>query len=247
MQDTTHSETKENEDAELKETSGKRENSMNRQGEGKSGELGSCTRCGRFGHKPEDCLKPVVGNRCSKEGHLQRVYSETMPWEYVAPFCGFAAHGQGFHIIQEDDCGDREKDMANCALITITKGEVISKQIENEFKAQAGPQSTWRWFAKKIAENVYQLRFPTAKKVEELSFFSGMQMRTVPEVFFKVEKWNSNAGAKSEIDSAWFRIFGIPLEKRSVKRVSLIGSLVGIPLEVDTINLKRWEFVRVKI
>ncbi|KAG2575744.1 hypothetical protein PVAP13_7KG373201 [Panicum virgatum] len=74
-----------------------------------------------------------------------------------------------------------------------------------------------------------------------------MQVRTVPEVFFKVEKWNSNAGAKSKIDSAWFRIFGIPMERRSVKRVSLIGSLVGIPLEVDTINLKRWEFVRVKI
>ena len=72
-------------------------------------------------------------------------------------------------------------------------------------------------------------------------------MGTVPEVLFKVERWNSNAGAKSKIDSAWFRIFGIPMEKRSVKRVSLISSLVGIPLEVDSGNLKRWDFVRVKI
>ena len=37
------------------------------------------------------------------------------------------------------------------------------------------------------------------------------------------------------------------MEKRSVKRVSLISSLVGIPLEVDSANLKRWDFVRVKI
>ena len=92
--------------------------------------------------------------------------------------------------------------MANCALITILKGSVTARQLEEEFRAQAGPQSTWRWFAKKVAENVYQIRFPTAKKVEDLSFFTGMHMRTVPEVLFKVERWNSNAGAKSEIDSA---------------------------------------------
>ena len=73
--------------------------------------------------------------------------------------------------------------MANCALIKITKGSVTARQLESEFKAQAGPN----WFAKKISENTFQMRFPTAKKVEELSFFTGMQMGTVPDVTFKVE------------------------------------------------------------
>jgi len=72
-------------------------------------------------------------------------------------------------------------------------------------------------------------------------------MRTVPEVFFKVEKWNSNAGAKAAIDSAWFRIFGLPFEKRTERKVCFVASLVGLPLEVDKVNLKKWEFVRVKI
>ena len=53
--------------------------------------------------------------------------------------------------------------MASCALITILKGTITARQLEEEFRAQAGPQSTWRWFAKKVAENVYQIRFPTAK------------------------------------------------------------------------------------
>ena len=117
------------------------------------------------------------------------------------------------------------------------------KVLESEFKAQAGPN----WFAKKISENTFQMRFPTAKKVEELSFFTGMQMGTVPDVTFKVELWNPNVGAKSKLETAWFRIFGIPLEKRNDKKVSFVASLVGLPMEIDKNNLKRWEFARAKI
>ncbi|KAG2632455.1 hypothetical protein PVAP13_2NG096246, partial [Panicum virgatum] len=170
-----------------------------------------------------------------------------MPWDCIAPFCGLAAAGQGFHVIPGNEVEDDPREMANCALITITRGIVTARQLENEFKSQAGPTSTWRWFAKKIADNKYQMRFPTAKKVEDLSFFTGMQMRTVPEVFFNVEKWNSNAGAKAAIDSAWFMIFGLPFEKRTERKVCFVASLVGLPLEVDKVNLKKWEFVRVKI
>ena len=88
-----------------------------------------------------------------------------MPWECIAPFCGFTAPGQGFHYIHSDNVDEGTKEMANCALIKITKGEVSARQLENEFKAQAGPNSTWRWFAKKISDRTFQMRFPTAKKM----------------------------------------------------------------------------------
>ena len=123
------------------------------------------------------------------------------------------------------------------------KGTVAAAQLENAFKAQAGQNSTWKWYAKKLSDNIFQMRFPTAKKVEDLSFFTRMQMGTVPDVTFKVEQWNPNAGAKSKLESAWFRIFGIPLEKRSIKKISFVPSLVGL----DTGNMKRWDFTRVKI
>jgi hypothetical protein len=83
--------------------------------------------------------------------------------------------------------------------------------------------------------------------VEELAFLNGMMMGTVPGVTFKVEPWNPNIGAKAKLQTAWFRILGIPLEKRLEKKACLVASLVGIPLEVDKVNLKRWEYVRVKI
>ena len=99
---------------------------------------------------------------------------------------------------------DTTREATNCALIRIIKGNVTARQLENEFKAQAGPQSTWRWFAKNVSENSFQMKFPTSKKVEELSFFTAMQMGTVPDITFKVEHWNSNVGAKGSLETAWF-------------------------------------------
>jgi hypothetical protein len=208
---------------------------------------GICKRCGKIGHKSEDCFRPLVCARCKKEGHVPRACSEIAPWECIAPFCGLAAPDLGFHIIQDDESGDTSKDNSNYALITIKHGEASARQVEAEFKAQAGQNSTWRWYAKKISENKFQMKFPTAKKVEELAFFSGMLMGTVPGVTFKVDPWNPHVGAKAKIEAAWFRVSGLPMEKRSEKRICYVASLVGIPLEVDKVNMKRWEYVRVKI
>ena len=91
------------------------------------------------------------------------------------------------------------------------------------------------------------MRFPTAKKVDDLSFFPGMQMATVPGASFKVEIWNPNAGAKGSLEITWFRIFGISMELGTEKKASFVASCVGLPLEVDQINVKRGDFARVKI
>jgi hypothetical protein len=53
-------------------------------------------------------------------------------------------------VILDEDYGEAQKDMATTAIISIKEGEVNARQVEGEFKAQAGPSSTWRWFAKKI-------------------------------------------------------------------------------------------------
>ena len=202
---------------------------------------GFCGRCGKIGHCSEECLKPILCGRCKQEGHMARACEEVLPWECIAPFVGLASPSQGFHVIQNEGLEETNREMANCALIIITKGLVTARQIENEFKAQSGSQSTWRWFAKRISENIFQMRFPTAKKMEVLSFFTDMQMGTAPDVTFKVEQWNANVGAKVMLETTWFRIFDIPMEKRYVQRACIIASLVGLPLEVNSQNPKRWD------
>lgn len=81
--------------------------------------------------------------------------------------------------------------MSNTALITITKGVATAKQVENEFKLKAGPASTWRWYAKKVDDNKFQMSFPNSKTIEDIAYFTEMRMRSLTSVVFKVEKWNS--------------------------------------------------------
>jgi hypothetical protein len=125
-------------------------------------------RCGRMGHKSEECYRPVICSKCKREGHVARVCTDLAPWECIAPFYGLAAPELGFHVIQDEEMGESSKESSNFALITTRDGSVSAKQVEGEFRAQAGPSSTWRWYAKKLAENKFQMKFPTAKKLKNL-------------------------------------------------------------------------------
>lgn len=137
--------------------------------------------------------------------------------------------------------------MSNTALVTILSGEVSARQVENEFRLKAGSQSTWRWYAKKVGDKAFQVRFPNPRTIEDLAFFSSFSMGTLPSVTLKVEKWNAATGATGAIDTAWFRIRGIPYEKRSVQNISKVASFVGLPMEVDVDNLTKFDFVKIKI
>lgn len=71
---------------------------------------------------------------------------------YVAQFCGSTAPGQGFFYIKDTPCDSIAKDKATLAIIDVIQGEVMTKQLEGEFKPTAGESSSWRWHAKRIGE-----------------------------------------------------------------------------------------------
>lgn len=101
-----------------------------------------CPRCGKVGHTANYCQNPVICTRCKKEGHVSRVCMTKMPWEFISPFYGLSAYGQGFHVIESASNEDGVKDMSNVALIVVTAGEASTRQIENEFRLKARPNST---------------------------------------------------------------------------------------------------------
>jgi hypothetical protein len=65
-----------------------------------------------------------------------------MPWEFISPFCGLSAYGQGFHFIKSTSNEEGIKDMSTTALVTVTSGQATARQNENEFKMKAGPNSS---------------------------------------------------------------------------------------------------------
>lgn len=178
-------------------------------------------------------------------GHVSENCRNPRPWEFTAQFCGSAAPGQGFFYIKDIPCDKNMKDMSTLAVINVKQGEVTARQLEYEFKTLAGSNSTWRWFAKKIGANQYQMRFPTAQRLEAAAHFVEMRLRSDPSVVIEINKWSEGFGVKGSLQEAWFRVKGIPLDKRSIPNVC--GSLVGLTQEVDIDNMSKFDYVRIRI
>jgi hypothetical protein len=81
---------------------------------------------------------------------------------------------------------------------------------------------------------------------KDWSRFNPVKMRTT-KTKLQIDTWNGFIGAKAELQMAWFRIRGIPFNKRSEETDGYAGSLVGATAVVDKTTLSRTDYVRVKI
>lgn len=95
-------------------------------------------------------------------------------------------------------------------------------------------------------KNKYVMRFPTASHISQWIHFKSLEMRRV-DAHMKVEQWSPNVGAKGVLQQAWFRVWDIPPDQRSVRTVAKVGGLVGKVLEIDESTRLRNEYVRVRI
>lgn len=95
-----------------------------------------------------------------------------------------------------------------------------------------------------IAKGKFLVKFPTAKMVTEWSRLRILNMRNDAQI--KIEAWSPAIGAKSVLQSGWFRVSGIPADQRSVKTLAKIGGLVGKVIEIDEGTRYRYDYVRLK-
>jgi hypothetical protein len=126
----------------------------------------------------------------------------------------------------------------------VVKGSITAKQLEDEF-SRILPEG-WRWTARKVADNMFTVRFPNALLIQEWACFNPISMRSV-KAKIHIASWNGSVGAKWELQQAWFRVRGVPYDKRSAKTLAYVGSLVGLTTEVDKSTLNIADYVRVKI
>jgi len=75
----------------------------------------------------------------------------------------------------------------------VVRGELSAKMIENEFQRLVS-SAQWKWSARKIADNKYSMRFPTAKMVMDYSNFN-LGIKGV-DAQFTFEPWPSYMGPK---------------------------------------------------
>ena len=103
----------------------------------------------------------------------------------------------------------------------------------------------WRWSARKIADNKFSMRFPNAKIIQDYSMFRLGVKNSETQMI--IEPWTSSLWAKGQLQQAWFKVKGIPVDQRSIRTIANLGGLVGKTMAIDENKRYKTEFVRIKI
>lgn len=204
-----------------------------------------CKFCGMRNHNSEDCLRKVLCEICGYNNHNTYECRREPFWNVGPELCAAQVEDQSFFFIDEVKDPKVTMEKASTAIITVLEGEASAKQIEEEFKHTVSSK-TWRWSARKIAENKYSMRFPDASMVQVYNNFKCLGMKEA-EAKIAVEPWNSSVSAKGELQQAWFKVRGIPNDQRSIRTIAKVGGLVGKTVEIDEKSRFRNDYVRIKL
>jgi hypothetical protein len=159
--------------------------------------------------------------------------------ELIAPLCATQAAGQTFFCIPDRPSLANVREISNTIVVTMIKG-----RIEDKFTRIL--LGVWRWTARRMTDQQFTVRFPNAQLINDWGRFNPIKMRST-KAKIQIDSWNGSVGAKAELHQGWFRVRGIPYDKRSEETVAYAGSLVGGTVSVDKSSLSRMDYVRIKL
>jgi hypothetical protein len=88
----------------------------------------------------------------------------------IAPLCATQTEGHAFFVIPRCPSEVNSHERINTVVVTILKGDVTVKLIEDEFARILF--GVWRWTARKVVNNMYTVRFPNAQLIMEWNRFN---------------------------------------------------------------------------
>ncbi|XP_044969857.1 uncharacterized protein LOC123429960 [Hordeum vulgare subsp. vulgare] len=165
-----------------------------------------CVTCKDPGHLPAFCPRAVCG-RCGNHGHLASVCNTVLPWECVAPMCGFQARGKGFFYIHDHSTPNQNTDRNRFIVISVVEGQASGRQLEEFFNAYIN--TNWRCSARSIGPKTFVMRFPSPRDVDKACFAESMNVKSSGAVI-NLRKWSESMGAKGILNIAWVNVSNTP-------------------------------------
>jgi hypothetical protein len=107
--------------------------------------------------------------------------------------------GHAFFVIPDRPSQVQSKERSNTVIVTMLKGVVTSKKIEEEFTRILS--GTWRWTARRIVDNKFTIRFPTQQLICDWSRFNPIKVWSA-KAKIQIEAWNGSIGAKAKLEEA---------------------------------------------
>lgn len=210
-----------------------------------------CFNCGEIGHFSSACSKPRICFICQSMEHVAEFCLAWKQPHTTGQYYGSACTGLGFYHIDVEPRDNRFKHWAgmdNFGVVAIEEGIMDENGILENLKVLF--DKDWNWQLRKTEDNMYIVRFPPHKKVENLiigkkSLFNLNKARVVASL----RAWDGDVEPIGTLVDVWVQISGIPPKWVDWSTMREVASSLGIMTEVDwhTIFDSFFSMVRVKI
>jgi hypothetical protein len=151
-----------------------------------------CFRCKEKGHVAYECGLRVAKNKKNSILDSSDMVDQAL-CELITLLCATQVAGQGFFLIPNRPSESNARERINTAMVTVVKGIISAKYLEDEFSRIYS--DGWRWMMRKVADNIYIVRFPNALMIQEWAYFNPIKMKSV-KAKVQIASWNGSVGAK---------------------------------------------------
>ncbi|KAM0863773.1 hypothetical protein ACQ4PT_044404 [Festuca glaucescens] len=180
----------------------------------------SAVEVGSKGTKKAD---KILCFRCGIVGHMAEVCTAEL-----CIYCERATH-------QSKDCHLLSKPRPIAKIYGLCRSELrifdVPASDELEFRHDSGEH---QWSLEKVDDNVYKTIFPTKADLSRLVKISTVLIDASKALFLVFDEWSSAPVDNFKLEEAWVRVHGCPYKLRcDYLALFGVGSLIGIPTEVD--------------
>jgi hypothetical protein len=130
--------------------------------------------------------------------------------------------------------------------VSISGDKVPAKAIQDLMKRICPLNGQWKWEAVAHGDDAFLIGFPSAADLQRVD---GFQMG-VPahKATATVSVWKpQDIQHKSELKPVWVHVEGVPYTVRHFHGLWAVGTLLGVPLDIDLVTMRSRGVVRILV
>ncbi|KAK1677133.1 hypothetical protein QYE76_037981 [Lolium multiflorum] len=204
---------------------------------------GECFRCGREGHFQSDCPNEPVCVLCSREGQAS-ANCPTRGRPMMLQQMGHAITGGGFYNIEVEPLEGSGQNETFEAVIHVKVAPLSALQLADELKNLL--DGSWDWRVAKVSEKEFSVRFPSRETLR-MSTRRGKIYLPLSKLDVDIREAFVNPRPGKAMPPVWVQLTGLPGDLMERERLMAALTMVGRPLDVDELSVKKWKTEPVRV
>jgi hypothetical protein len=151
---------------------------------------------------------------------------------------GHAISGGGFFNINVEPVLDVSKAEVFAAVINFKDKALSEEQLSSELKHLM--DDLWDWQVRKLSETEFGVSFPSRETLR-MTTRSGRLFLPLSQSDVGIHEAFLEPKPGKAFPTAWVQLTGIPTDLLEVDRLMAAMTMIGRPLEVDVLSLRKWE------